>query len=135
MRTIVIILILAFGCTLSLTAQKEREMTKSKFTLELTYTRHKTFKVLSFTSAEGRSYKCELTETAALSELRLPAGAVLTGTFQFETFASEGGLGTTRVAHGKGKGKFNITGAVDAKGIKLGCPPLCDRVIDLGLAF
>lgn len=111
-------------------------MTKEKFQLELQFVKGTSFKALSMTSKAGVVYEIEVKYQGKKPALRIQPGAILRGEFRFETFASEGGLGTTRGGGGKGVGTFKIDTAVDAKGIKLGgCPPVCERVIDLGLAF
>jgi hypothetical protein len=138
MKTVLITATLFLTFVISLSAQQARpgrDLTKEEFNIKLSCTKGKTCKVLSFTSAEGVAYKPKIIDAGALNELNIPARAILSGTFRFESFASDGGLGGTRVQKGKGYGKLQLSDAVDARGVKLGCPPLCERVIDLGLAF
>lgn len=109
MKTTALSLSLFLLATLSLAAQSKSEhhpITQETFALTLEVGQNQSLQLLSFTSAKGKRLTAEITHPGDLSLKQLKAGMSIAGIFQFESFASEGGLGTTRTFPGRGKGEL-----------------------------
>lgn len=107
MKSFVSILGLSFLTSLSVAAQsgsKDHPITRESFKMKLRVEKDRSFRVLSFVSSKGVKRSAEIVRPGELTSLKLKPGMVLEGTYRFSTFASEGGLGTTRVAKGWGWG-------------------------------
>ncbi len=115
MKTINLILGLMLTSTLILSAQspeKAHPITKKSFTIQLNVQKNGTLKVVSFVSFEGEKRSAKIVHAGELAKKELKPGTVIEGTFRFNSFASEGGLGTTRIAKGKGKGYLKISNII-----------------------
>ncbi|MCB0693592.1 MAG: hypothetical protein KDC19_05080 [Saprospiraceae bacterium] len=107
MKSLVFILGLSLITSLSLCAQsdsKDHPITRETFKMKIRVEKDHSFRVLSFVSSKGVKRSAEIVRPGELSSLKLKPGMVLEGSFRFSTFASDGGLGTTRVAKGLGRG-------------------------------
>ena len=88
-------------------AQPAAEMhpiTKDSFKVSLVIDKNQTLKVLSFVSSKGERIKAQIIRQGDLSTKEMRPSHNINGIFQFTSFASDGGLGTTRVLRGKGVG-------------------------------
>ncbi|MEL7122515.1 MAG: hypothetical protein AAFO07_23925 [Bacteroidota bacterium] len=131
-------LLLFFACSFSAIGQSstaEKAISKESFYLEIVVVNKTTFKITKLQNSKKKKVEGRFSNTSNLSRLNLAAGSVIEGIFRFDSFASEGGLGTTRVYSGKGKGTLNISKAVNGQGKKISCPPLCKKSVDIGLVL
>lgn len=112
MRIIVLLAALLVMSNLSAQSkEKNHPITKETFKVKLKIEKNKRVSVLSFVDSKGRNRKAEgFYESGDVIPLfQSKPGTIITGTFQFDSFASAGGLGTTRVVKGEGKGYLKIT--------------------------
>lgn len=109
MKTISLMIGLVLISSFSLfsqSAEKGLPITQKSFKVKLKVEKNRTFSFISFISSKGQKRKAKVTDPGKLSSLKLKPGTILEGTYQFSTFASEGGLGTTRIVRGEGKGSL-----------------------------
>ena len=102
-----IALFIGLFLTTKVLAQSATEMhpiTKDSFKVSLVIVKNQTLKVLSFVSFKGEKIKAEIIRQGDLSTKEMRPGYQINGIFKFTSFASDGGLGTTRVLKGKGVG-------------------------------
>ena len=96
----------------SLSAQsssKNHPITKESFKVKLKVEKSNV-RVLSFVDSKGRKRRAEgFYESGDVIPFKaLKAGTIVEGVFRFDSFASAGGLGSTRVAKGQGKGYLKV---------------------------
>ena len=111
MKTLALIFGLALLSGTTLSAQstgKAHPITKETFKVKLKVSEKQTLQVLRFVSSKGKKRKAEITSPGDLPVKTLKPGTIIEGIFRFTTFATEGGLGTTRIYKGKGKGALQI---------------------------
>ncbi len=109
MKTITLVFSLIFLTNFTLTAQsdgKSHPITKESFKVKLKVQKNRTIEVISFVSSKGQKISAKLTNPGGLSRYKLQPGCIVEGSFKFTTFASEGGLGTTRKFKGIGIGEM-----------------------------
>lgn len=85
-------------------ASEMHPITKDSFKVSLVIDKNQTLIVLSFVSSKGERIKAQIISQGDLSTKEMRPGHKINGIFQFTSFASDGGLGTTRVLRGKGVG-------------------------------
>ena len=110
-----------------------KEIKKETFQVKIEVLRTGSLKLSSMVNSKRKRIRAELYDTYHLSSLKLDKGSIILGQFRFESFASAGGLGTTRVMSGKGKGTLRFSKVTNAKGIKIACPPLCKKSAKVGV--
>ena len=113
MKTISLIFSLVLLCSFTLSAQKsaakDHPITQESFIMKLKVQKNGTIQVLSFISSKRKKRSAKITNPGELAKLNLKAGTTIEGTYRFSTFASAGGLGSTRVVKGKGMGELNVS--------------------------
>jgi len=109
MRLFVLMAVLFVSTSLSAQSSKNHPLTKESFKVKLKVEKSNV-RVLSFVDSKGRKRRAEgFYESGDVIPFKaLKAGSIVEGVFRFDSFASEGGLGTTRVAKGQGKGYLKI---------------------------
>jgi len=115
MKTIAFVLSLVLLSNLSLSAQtdgKTHPITKESFKVKIKVQKKQSFDIISFVSSKGEKRSAKIIDPGELTELKLTPGTVIEGIFRFDTFASDGGLGTTRVAKGRGKGDLRVSNII-----------------------
>lgn len=109
MKTITLVFSLIFLTSFTLTAQsdgKSHPITKESFKVKLKVQKNRTIEVISFVSSKGQKISAKITSPGDIPRNILQPGSIIEGNFRFETFATEGGLGTTRRIKGIGSGEM-----------------------------
>lgn len=99
-------------CSLTLSAQSTKDshpITEESFELKIELTQKKSLKVVEFISAKGKKLTAQITSPGDVPLKTIAVGTIIVGEFRFNSFASDGGLGTTRAYKGKGVGVLKIT--------------------------
>lgn len=112
-------------------AEARSNIKGERFYLKIIVVEDGQFSISNMIKTSGESMEMELIDSSDLSSLKLALGSVIEGTFSFESFSSDGGLGGTRVM--KGKGTLRFSKVVDTKGNSIVCPPLCRKSVKIGL--
>jgi hypothetical protein len=115
MKTIAILFSLFLMSSFTLSAQSKSQahpITKETFKVKLKVEKNRSFSILAFVSSKGTKRKAKVTKPGELTRLKLKPGTIIEGTFQFSTFASDGGLGTTRIVKGEGKGDLKVSNII-----------------------
>jgi len=81
--------------------------------------KNQSLRLVSFADTKKGPVQAYFTSPGDVPGLKLPPGARVEGYFKFSSFASAGGLGSTRVYSGNGKGTLKILKMVDHKGNKI----------------
>ncbi len=93
----------------TLTAQSsDQNILQETFRIRIAVQENNSYQVVLLVDSHNNSHNAAVIDPGELTSLSLNPGAVIDGYFRFETFASEGGLGTTRAYRGKGYGKLRI---------------------------
>ncbi len=133
MKPMVTILSLLIACSVTLTAQSSNQnILQETFKIKIAVLENNNYEVLSFVASDNQPYHALVVNPGDLPSLLLSPGAVIDGYFRFESFASEGGLGTTRVYKGKGYGRLRIA---KIRNTESGKVPVPSQTIQLGLAI
>ncbi|MEM6378061.1 MAG: hypothetical protein AAF705_07605, partial [Bacteroidota bacterium] len=94
-------------------AQSNKEtqpITKVAFKMVYEVQKNNSLKVIIFQPIKGNKKvsKVKIIDSKSIPGYELKPGTKVTGTFNFSTFASDGGLGGTRIYRGKGTGIIMI---------------------------
>ncbi len=108
-----LLLILA-AMTLTMHAQaqssdKKHPITRETFRVTLKIDKNQEVQLVRFASTEGEKRKATLLNWGDVPRKRLKPGTVIIGEFRFSTFASDGGLGGTRIWTGEGTGNLKVS--------------------------
>ncbi len=150
MKTIISILSVLVFFSLPGMAQSGKtsyDITKDQFNLNIKVGKNNSYKLQSIKSSKGKKIRAELYDLKDLASLKLKPGSEISGRFRFSKFATEGGLGTTRVNEfasagglgttrvisGRGTGTFKLSKVKGPDRKTVGCPPLCKKSVKLGL--
>lgn len=105
-------------------------MKKERFTVSLKIGPRGQLSDVSFRNTKGKAFKATIFDAKALINLRLAPGTTVRGTFRYGQLSGTD-LGSGRVYSGTGTLRFKqVTGP---KGEKVGCPPLCENAVRLGV--
>jgi hypothetical protein len=128
------VLIVLFGtCSISI-AQKgltETQLKSERFTLGFTVGKSKSIKNIDFRTSRKKKLVIAFSNDRALKSLQLKPGTKVTGTFRFSQLSGTD-LGSGRIMY-DGNGILNFTKVMGPNGEAVGCPPLCEESVRLGL--
>lgn len=110
---------LAFSTLNAQAGRKAHPITKDSYKMVFEVQKNKSLKILSFKSTKGKKYRAQITSPGDIPLFKLEPGSKVEGTYRFSSFASAGGLGSTRAYKGNGDGVLRILKISDAKGQKL----------------
>jgi len=110
MRFLLSLTIMLFSFTICAQSSGQKHpITRETFRVTLKVDKNQDVQLVRFTSSKGEKRTATLLKWGDIPNKRLQPGTVIVGEFRFSTFASDGGLGTTRVWTGEGTGNLKVS--------------------------
>jgi hypothetical protein len=132
MRILLILTTMLFTCTIyAQSTGKKHPITRETFRVTLKIDDNQDVQLVRFATKKGEKQKAIMLSWGDVPNKRFQPGTVIIGEFRFSTFASDGGLGTTRVWTGKGKGNLTVSKVIVTESL-----PMVNKLAGVGdMAF
>jgi len=109
MRLVTLLAALALTVTTQAqSVEKKHPITLETFRVTFKIDKKQNVQLVRFATTGGDKLKATLLKWGDIPNKRLQPGTVIVGEFRFSSFASEGGLGTTRIWTGQGTGNLIV---------------------------
>lgn len=116
--------------TMAQTSKRVADLKKESFTVNFKVGAKNRLTQVSISSPDGKKLKSTILDQKALAGLKLAPGTTGKGTFRFSQLSGTD-LGSSRIYEGVGTLMFDKVHRPD--GQIIGCPPLCDDAVQLGV--